>query len=85
MWQAPAGERERSCLHCSLHRLRDGPVSLYRPKLPFFLVGSNSFPSVSLFLSSSINRFLKLSFHSVADLMEVKKALMPTIQVREHS
>lgn len=34
------------------------------------------------FFSSSIDRFLKLSFHSVADLMEVKKALMPTIQVR---
>ena len=28
-------------------------------------------------------RYLKLSFHSVADLMEVKKALMPTIQANK--
>ncbi len=29
------------------------------------------------------SRYLKLSFHSVADLMEVKRALMPTIQANK--
>lgn len=29
------------------------------------------------------SRYLKLSFHSVGDLMEVKKALMPTIQANK--
>lgn len=33
-------------------------------------------------LSRVLNRFLKLSFHSVSDLMEVRRALMPTIQAR---
>ncbi|CAM9478652.1 unnamed protein product [Pylaiella littoralis] len=34
-------------------------------------------------LSGKLRRFLKLSFHSVSDLMEVKKALMPTVQANK--
>lgn len=34
-------------------------------------------------VAPSRDRFLKLSFHSVSDLMEVKRALMPTIQANK--
>eukprot|EP00752_Nemacystus_decipiens_P002463 g2319.t1 len=65
----------QDCIQCIRRRFEDSAVEV--------TVVDKEDLDMPNHLSGKLRRYLKLSFHSVADLMEVKKALMPTIQANK--
>ncbi|CAN0477990.1 unnamed protein product, partial [Ectocarpus sp. 12 AP-2014] len=65
----------QDCIQCIRRRFEDSAVEV--------TVVDKEDLDMPNHLSGKLRRFLKLSFHSVADLMEVKRALMPTIQANK--